>query len=114
METLVAVGGDLIRRRSEEDILAEQVMLLQDNSDLIRHIKDMGVSSETVVPVQIDLPDYLDITSLLALEKRMVETVKLCGCKLRLVGKTKNIEVEKYATRIFATRNDIFLSVDWS
>lgn len=94
--------------------MAEKVMLLQDNSDLIRHIKDMHVSADTVVPVEISLPEYLDITSLLALERRMIETANLCGCKLRLVGKTTNVDVEKYATRIFATRDDIFLSVDWS
>lgn len=89
-------------------------VLLPDNGDLIRAIKDMNVSRDTVVNVQINLPEYLDITSLLALERRMIETVQLCGCKLRLVGKTKNLDVEKYATRIFADRNDIYLSVDWS
>lgn len=89
-------------------------VLLPDNGDLIRAIKDMNVLRDTVVNVQINLPEYLDITSLLALERRMIETVQLCGCKLRLVGKTKNLDVEKYATRIFADRNDIYLSVDWS
>lgn len=89
-------------------------VLLPDNGDLIRAIKDMNVSKDTVVNVQINLPEYLDITSLLALERRMIETVQLCGCKLRLIGKTKNLDVEKYATRIFADRNDIYLSVDWS
>lgn len=94
--------------------MANKVMMLEDNSDLIMHIKRMRVTKETVIPVAIKLPEYLDVTSLLALEKRMIETVQLCGCRLRLVGKTKNVDVEKFATRIFATRDDIFLSVEWS
>lgn len=93
--------------------MVKKEILLEDNGDLIRHIKDMNFPSDAVVAVSVKLPDYLDVTSLLALERRMVETVQLCGCRLRLVGKTTNLEVEKFATRIFADRNDIFLSVDW-
>ncbi len=38
---------------------------------------------------------------------------KVLGTMLAFIGKTKNTLVEKYATRLFADRDDIFLTVDW-
>lgn len=86
---------------------------LADNGDLVRNIKESQIPLEEVVPVEISLPEYLDITSLMALYKRMVDVSKVTGRRLRLLAKTKNTAVEKYATRLFADRDDIFLTVDW-
>ena len=78
---------------------------LADNGSLVQNISNANFASDEVVPV--------DVTSLLAMYKRMVEVSKVTGHKLRLIGKTKNTLVEKYATRLFADRDDIFLTVDW-
>ena len=78
---------------------------LADNGSLVQNISNANFASDEVVPVEITLPEYLDVTSLLAMYKRMVE--------VRLIGKTRNTLVEKYATRLFADRDDIFLTVDW-
>lgn len=86
---------------------------LADNGTLVQKISNANFAPDVVVPVEINLPEYLDATSLLAMYKRMVEVSKVTGHKLRLVGKTKNLEVEKFATRLFADRDDIFLSVEW-
>lgn len=86
---------------------------LADNGPLVQNISNANFASDEVVPVEITLPEYLDVTSLLAMYKRMVEVSKVTGHKLRLIGKTKNTLVEKYATRLFADRDDIFLTVDW-
>lgn len=90
-----------------------QDRLLSDNGNLVQSILEMRVAEDELVPVEITLPDYVDITSLLALQKRMVDAAKITGRKLRLVASTKNLTVEKYATRIFADRDDIFLTVNW-
>lgn len=87
--------------------------LMKDNGNLVSDICAEHLDPGTFVLVEINLPEYLDITSLLALQKRMAETVKVTGMNLRLLAKTSNLAVEKYATRIFADRDDIFLTVDW-
>lgn len=90
-----------------------QDRLLSDNGNLVHDILAMQVAKDELIPIAISLPDYVDITSLLALQKRMVDAAKITGKRLRLVAKTNNLTVEKYATRIFADRDDIFLTVDW-
>ena len=85
---------------------------LKDNSHLVEEVSKAD-KDQALVCVGIYLPEYLDMTSLMAMKRRMVEVCKVTGRKLRLIGSTKNIEVEKYATRLFADRADIFLSVDW-
>lgn len=86
---------------------------LADNGSLVQNISNANFASDEVVPVEITLPEYLDVTSLLAMYKRMVEVSKVTNHKLRLIGKTRNTLVEKYATRLFADGDDIFLTVDW-
>lgn len=86
---------------------------LADNGSLVQNISNANFASDEVVPVEITLPEYLDVTSLLAMYKRMVEVSKVTNHKLRLIGKTRNTLVEKYTTRLFADSDDIFLTVDW-
>lgn len=87
--------------------------VLKDNSSLVHNIQQMNINPDVPVAVEINLPDYLDTVSLLALERRMREVSKVCNRKLRLLAKTTNLVVEKYATRIFAECDNIFLTVDW-
>lgn len=87
-----------------------QNTIVQDNGNLVR---DILTTDKELVPVCVNLPDYLDVTSLLALQKRMADAAEVTGKKLRLVAHTDNLQVEKYATRIFAGRDDIYLSIDW-
>ena len=87
--------------------------VLKDNGSLVRNIQQLNSSPEVPVAVEVNLPEYLDTVSLLALEHRMHEVTKACNCKLRLLAKTTNLTVEKYATRIFAECDDIYLTVDW-
>lgn len=86
---------------------------LNDNSRLMTAIASTGAQKGDMVCVNINLPDYLDITSLLAMKKRMVEACETSGVKLRLLGNTTNLEVEKSVIRLFADRDDIFVTVDW-
>lgn len=86
---------------------------LKDNGSLVRDIQQLISNPEVPVLVEINLPEYLDTVSLLALERRMHEVSKACNRKLRLLAKTTNLAVEKYATRIFAECDDIYLTVDW-
>lgn len=84
--------------------------ILKDNGRLLQKIHQIDGDMATI---EIHLPEYLDIVSLLALEKRMAEVAKASNKKLRLLANTTNLTVEKYATRLFATRDNIFLSIDW-
>lgn len=85
---------------------------LKDNSRLVAEISKQPDEVE-LIPVKVFLPDYLDTTSMVALKRRMVEAANVTGRKLRLLASTHNIEVEKWATRLFADRDDIYLTVDW-
>lgn len=85
----------------------------RDNGELIKNIRLYHADDTEPIPVEVTLPDYLDITSLLALQRRMFEVVRLTGKSLRLVSSTRSLEVEKYFTRLFADRDDIFTTVRW-
>lgn len=86
---------------------------LRDNGSLVKDISDLHLPPGSLVAVEVNLPEYVDITSLLALQRRMIETVRITGMHLRLLASTTNLIVEKYATRMFADRDDIYLTVDW-
>lgn len=86
---------------------------LNDNSGLMQEIAKLNPEKGDVVKVKINLPEYVDITSMLAMYRRMVQAAEQSGVVLRLMAKTSNMEVEKYATRLIAERNDLFLTVDW-
>lgn len=88
--------------------------VLKDNGSLVHNIQQLNSSPEVPVVVEVNLPEYLDTVSLLALERRMHEVAKACNRKLRLLARTTNLTVEKYATRIFAECDDIYLTVDWN
>lgn len=85
---------------------------LNDNSRLLEALSKEQYNG-TPITVQVYLSDYLDITSLLAMKKRMVETAEISKKKLRLISHTSNLDVEKFATRLFADRDDIFITIDW-
>lgn len=85
---------------------------LNDNSRLLEALSKEQYNGAPIT-VQVYLPDYLDITSLLAMKKRMVETAEISKKKLRLISHTSNLDVEKFATRLFADRDDIFITIDW-
>lgn len=86
---------------------------LSDNSGLMREIASLNAKEGDVVCVKVYLPDYLDITSMMAMSRRMAEVAEQTHVTLRLLTKTKNMDVEKFATRLFAERDDIYLTVDW-
>lgn len=85
-------------------------MEIQDSRELVQ---DIIAQKTDIVTVRIDLPDYLDIVSLLALDKRMSEIARACGVKIRLLGETKNLAVEKALTRLCANRDNIYTTILW-
>lgn len=87
--------------------------VIKDSPQLMTDIGEMNPNKGDMVIVEIDLPDYLDITSLLAMDKRLHEVAKFYGIKLRLLGHTLDLDTEKYATQLFSTREDLYLTIDW-
>ena len=87
--------------------------VIKDSPHLMTDIGELHPNKEDMVVVEINLPDYLDITSLLAMDKRLNEIAKFYGIKLRLLGRTLDLETEKYATKLFSVREDLYLTIDW-
>lgn len=87
--------------------------LIKDNSHIMQEIAKLNLKENDLVCIKVNLPEYVDITSLLAMKRRMVDVAHTAHVRLRLVGKTTNLEVEKSVVRLFADRDDIFMSVDW-
>lgn len=86
---------------------------LRDNSRIMKDLADLHPNPGDMVCVKVNLPEYVDITSMLALQRRMVQVAETGNVVLRLLGTTTNPVVEKYATRLFAERDDIFITIDW-
>lgn len=85
-------------------------MEIQDSRELVQDIIAQGTE---VVTVRVNLPDYLDTVSLLALDKRMAEIARACNVKIRLIGETSNLAVDKALTRLCAARDNVYTTILW-
>lgn len=87
-------------------------VVLTDGPDLVSKVSSYDKDVE-IVPVEINLPDYLDVTTLIALQKRFVELTQVTKRKVRLVSKTTNNVVEKTVHRLFSDSDNIFVTIEW-
>lgn len=87
--------------------------VISDNGSMVANVRELGVKEGDTVLISVNLPDYLDTKALLAMEKRMSDLAALFKVNVRLLANTTNTTVEKYAMRLFDTRDNIFISVDW-
>lgn len=88
-------------------------LVLDDGNDLVHNIVKYYKDSDTIVPVRIQLPEYLDATSLLAMEKRLLEVSHATGKRIRLLARTTNTDVEKMIHRMFAESDSVYVTIDW-
>lgn len=86
---------------------------LKDSKELLPQILKLKRDGESVVEVEVDLPDFIDVTSMLALSRRLREISEISGMELRLIGTTSNKLVDKLFTRQFVDCTEIYTKVNW-
>lgn len=84
------------------------LQLIKDSYNLVKEVCN---SKDEVVSIEINLPNYLDVTSLLILQRRIADVRRISKKKLRLVGRTNNLDVEKMIQKVFIEYDDIYVTV---
>jgi hypothetical protein len=84
---------------------------IKDSRELLPEL--LKHKEEKVIEVEVDLPDFIDVTSMLALGRRLKESAEIAGVELRLIGSTANPLVDKLFTKQFVDCVNIYTQVKW-